>query len=332
MTTLLDTQETSALTADFGSYRDYTTRRGTDEDRLTRVLYDTVDDDLNTIYVELYDKCRTDAWFVREIETGYVRIVSHHCRLRWCSFCARVKAFKASLLLEGWVRKALHPKLLTLTLKSADLPLATQIDRIYDAFRSLRKREVFKSRLLGGVWFFQVTKSSKTGYWHPHIHCLCEGRYIPHRDLKSMWEEITGDSVIVDIRPVRNVRTLTNDVTRYISRPMSLKGLSPDSMLNLFHAFHGRRLCGTFGTARKISQQIKLENPAPKIEKVGSWSTVMFSRKSDPAAQQILDCYLRSEPLPAGIDVLEVDDFILDDIALHPIPSVLDLQPYFWTD
>lgn len=330
MTTLLDTQETSVPVAVFGSYRDYTTRYSDDEDRLTRVLYDTVDNELNTSYVELYDNCRSDAWFIRELETGYVRIVSHHCRLRWCPFCANVKAFKASTAVGEWVRKALHPKLLTLTLRSSEQLLTTQIDRIYDAFRALRKRNAFKFRIVGGFWYFQVTKSSKTGHWHPHIHCLCEGRYIPHQTLKSLWESITGDSVIVDIRAVKNVRKVTNDVTRYISRPMSLRGLSPDSMLDLFNAFHGRRLCGTFGTARVLAQQIKAENPPPKFEKVGSWNTVMSSRNTDPAAQQILDCYFRSEPLPAGVNVLDVDDFIDGWIRPPPVPSVFDTEPCLW--
>jgi len=330
LSTLVHRQETSVPTADFGTYRAFTTRSSSDEDRLTRLLYDAVDDDLNTSYSELYDKCRTDAWFVREIETGYVRIVSHHCRLRWCPFCARVKAFKASLTLERWVRKALHPKLLTLTLRSSSLPLSTQIDRIYDAFRTLRKRNKFKSRLLGGFWYFQVTKSVKTGFWHPHIHVLCEGRYIQHRYLKSMWEQITGDSVIVDIRQVRNPKSVINDVTRYISRPMSLKGLTSENMLDLFKSFHGRRLCGTFGTARKLSQEIKLSNPPPKVEKIGTWSLVTMLGKSSSAARDILDCYLLGDPLPAGIDVLDEEDFVDGWIHAPPIPSIFDTEPYLW--
>lgn len=297
---------------------------------MTRLLYETVDDELNSSYTEIYDNCRSQAWFAREVESGIVRILSHHCRLRWCPFCARVKAFKASLALETWVRKALHPKLLTLTLRSAEMPLSEQIDRIYDAFRRLRKKNYFKSRLLGGFWYFQVTKSKKTGYWHPHIHCLCEGRYVPHRYLRAMWESITGDSVIVDIRPVRDARKATNDVTRYISRPMSLQGLSADSMFSLFNAFHNRRLCGTFGSARKLSKQIKLDNPAPKVKRLGSWSTVMSSLKTCPAAQEILDCFLQGTPLEDGIDLLEFEDFIEDSIRPPPIPSIFDTEPWLW--
>lgn len=328
--TSLDTQETSSPTADIGSYRDYTTRYSAEEDRLTRTLYEAVDDELNTSHTEHYDLCRSDAWFIRELETSVVRIVSNHCRLRWCPFCALVKAYKASLAIGEWVRKANHPKLLTLTLKSADLPLTVQIDQIYDAFRKLRKRNAFKFRIVGGFWFFQVTKSEKTGYWHPHVHCVCEGKFIPHETLKSLWERITGDSVVVDIRGIKDAKKVTNDVTRYISRPMSLKNLSTESMMDLFTSFHGRRLCGSFGTARLIAQKISKEFDRKKYVRVGSWSTVLATKKTDSNAQQIFDCWQTGEPLPDDVNVNYIEDFLEDHVRPPPVPSVFDAQSYLW--
>lgn len=310
MLTSVHYQETTGITPIYASYRSYTTQTHFREDALTSHFYSLIPGGGKVSYEDKFRACRSHAWFVRHKETGIVRIVSDHCHLRWCPWCSKIKAFVIFPSVASWVSRSSDPKLLTVTLRDGSHPLSVQIDRIYDSFRQLRKRMQFKHHVRGGLWFFQVTVSRHNGHWHPHIHALIEGKYFPHHKLKSLWESITTDSYIVDIRAVRRARGAIKDVVRYIARPMSLKGLNDDQMRELHDSFHGRRLCGTFGTARSVSFKTEKFYNDDEWEKVGSWDTVVNMQHHDLNAACILDCFLRNEPLDPGRNVMLIENFI----------------------
>jgi len=262
--------------------------------------------------------CRTNAWFVRNIKSGEVRVAANACHLRWCPVCSDSRRNYISHSVAGWVEKQSYPKFLTLTIMHSNAPLEHQIDHLYKYFRLLRSRKDFKEAVPGGFWFFQIKKSKGSGQWHPHLHCLISGKYIPHSRLVHMWKEITGNSTVVDIRPIRDPAKACNDAARYAACPGSLAGLPFDDALELVKCMHGRRICGTWGTARSVSLRPPTSEDKSEWETVGEWFSVMRQKDSSQAARSILDAWTGEHSLEAGIRVCHkgpaFEEFDLDNL------------------
>lgn len=247
--------------------------------------------------------CRSSAWFVRNVESGEVRVAANSCHLRWCPLCSDSRRSYISHSVAAWVEKQSYPKFLTLTIMHSNAPLEHQIDHLYKYFRLLRKRKDFREAVPGGFWFFQIKKSKQSGQWHPHLHCLITGLYIAHSRLVHMWKEITCNSTVVDIRPIRDPAKACNDAARYAASPGSLAGLSFEDALELVECMHGRRICGTWGTARAVSlRPPKLDNNG-EWESVGEWFSVISQKNSNQDAKDILEAWQQNHPLQEGVRV-----------------------------
>jgi len=209
-----------------------------------------------------------------------------------------------------FLQKANHPKFLTFTMKHSNAPLSHQIDNLYKSFRKLRLKKQYQHLIKGGVWFFQIVKSKQSRQWHPHLHCIVTGDYIPQRMISKDWLKITGSSKIVDIRIVKNPEKVAYYVSRYSARPANLSELSVDDGLELIIALHGRRLCGTWGECRCLSMKPpKADNPDEWIS-IGSWRVVTQSYYFDDNAKTIMDCYLDKRPLPDTVSMDDIQNFI----------------------
>lgn len=254
--------------------------------------------------------CRSNAWFTRHVDTGEVRVASSSCSLRWCPVCSNCRRNYLTREVGDWVGTADHPKLITLTLKHTHAPLDHQVTHLYNFFRELRRRKDFRDAVTGGVWFFQIKKSKKDGLWHPHIHALITGKYLPHRRLRRMWIQITYGSEIVDIRPVRDPVKVASDVARYATSPGSLVNLAPDDAIEMYEALHSRRICGTWGHARGISLRPKLDGEKGKWKPIGSWSIVMGMYNSSADARAIVLSWKTGAVLPEGISVNNIEEAI----------------------
>jgi hypothetical protein len=80
---------------------------------------------------------------------------------------------------------------------------------------------------------------------------LIEANGLSQKQLSEEWHAVTGDSFIVDIRPVRSKHELFAYVTKYASKPMEPGALrDPERLCELILAVRGRRLCMTFGSWR----------------------------------------------------------------------------------
>lgn len=195
--------------------------------------------------------CGSEAFLLQDPEdpTRY-RVAGSACHDRFCVPCARDRSRRiASNVLAILAGKPC--RLITLTIKTDGMHLADAVDKLIDSFRRLRKRPIWKSRVDGGAAFLEVTYNSETRRWHPHYHCLTQGRYVPQGQLASEWREITGDSYIVDVRMATDERRVAHYVTKYVSKPLgTTKIADPDTLVTAVLALSGRRLCQTFGTWR----------------------------------------------------------------------------------
>lgn len=215
--------------------------------------------------------------------------------------------------------------MLTFTLKHSDDPLELQIKTLYDSFRKIRRRSIMANAVTGGIWFFQLKYNSTDEQWHPHIHCLVAGAYIPHSRLKELWHAITEDSYIVDIRPVHDVDAASREVARYATSPCDLTAITRDLSLDVYHATKHRRICGSWGTA--MGTTLAPQPPPDKAEwtHVADFYYVSIHRNHIPHLKEFWDCYKTGKPY-TGPPPQDERDLFKDELTLHfePLAKILD--------
>lgn len=264
-------------------------------------VYDHLDRSESRSKADQLEHCRSNAWFARHVDTGEVRIASNACHLRWCPVCANARRNFIGYEVAEWLKTLKYPKLMTLTLKHSDDPLFHQVLNLYTYFTRLRKRKEFCEKVLGGVWFFQVKLSKSSKQWHPHIHCVIDGQYLPKSLLRRLWVQITDVSMIVDIRSVKDPDGCALEVARYAAKPGPLKDLDLNHAVELVSVMHGRKICGTWGIGKSVSLRPKKFTEKDKWQSVGSWSKVMSNRKTNSTCMLIFDAWQKHEPLDSYV-------------------------------
>ena len=312
---LVHQQETTGQSELYVSYRSYRLSSCPDEFHAVEQLYSATDELDEANRSELLKKCRTWAWFVRDKQSGQVHVASNSCRLRWCPVCAKGKSAYITGNVRPWIESLRTARFLTLTLKHSNAPLDTQIDKLYGDFRKLRKDKQFKKYCSGGVWFFQVKLSGRDDQWHPHIHCVIAGKYIPHEWISRKWLYITGSSNIVDIRMVHDPEKAANEVAKYSARPAEMKNYPMDLRKEIFYAMHRRRMCGTWGSGRAVSLCPPRTIEKGRFEDLGSWAMVTVLRDSDDSARAIFESWRLGTPLGPDINMRDMDAWLEGRVA-----------------
>ncbi len=200
-----------------------------------------------------FNQCGRRAYVLESIdEPGHYRITSSKCKDRFCKPCARERAGRvARNLLDAVDAKEL--RFITLTLKTQIPDLRHELNRLYKAFQALRKRAFWKGHVTGGAALLEVKHNEKADRWHPHLHVLVTGRYIPKTGLASEWRHVTGDSFIVDVRAIRDNKRVTQYICKYATDPIDRSiGKSTTLLTEAINAFIGRKSCLTFGTFRRV--------------------------------------------------------------------------------
>lgn len=200
-----------------------------------------------------FDTCGSKAYLLQNLHDPDVyKISSSKCKDRFCKPCARERAGAvARNLLDAVENKQL--RFITLTLKTETPNLTFELDRLYKAFQSLRRRAFWKKHVAGGAALLEVKHNTKSDRWHPHLHILVEGSYIPHTKLSSEWRHVTGGSFIVDIRAVKDNSRVTHYICKYATDPIDRSiGKSVDLLTQAIDAFKGRKTCLTFGAWRGV--------------------------------------------------------------------------------
>ena len=199
--------------------------------------------------------------------SGRARAVSNHCHDRFCKACGDTRSRLIAANLERHLDKR-EARFITLTLKHNSSRLCDQVDRLQTCFRRLREWVGWEESVKGGAAFLEVKLDKGGRFWHPHIHIIAEGSYLPHHRLSEAWLKITGDSSIVDIRFVRDPGEVVRYVAKYASKPLDATLFrSPDHLDEAMLALRGRRLCNTFGSWRGVKLEDKPDDP-------GEWTPV----------------------------------------------------------
>jgi len=248
-----------------------------------------------------YERCRTDAWVMQHEVNQTFRVASRKCNQRWCPMCAKTKRWIITNSVAEWGHKIKQPKFLTLTLKSTSDKLEVQVQRLYDSFKKIRKRPFWKKAVKGGVWFFQLTMNKRTQLWHPHLHILLDGEYISKRRIRTAWKEITLDSMIVDIKKVTDVESAAEYIARYASAPVDLLTCTISQGADAVVGLKGRRMCGSFGSAKGIALRAKKMDEVNPWRKVMSYQAMRVGASFDPYIKMIQDAFAAGKPFDADV-------------------------------
>ena len=313
-------EDSKGVSTNFPPREDYTFRGYLLKPRMDAYIraceiYADVDGGFGGKFSSRLKQCRKIAWFVQNAETKKLRVRSSRCKLRWCPICRDVQRMIVTRAVDEWLEVQKYPKMMTLTLRHSDDPLEIQINRIYSAFRKLRRRAYFQRLITGGVWFFQLKFNLRTEQWHPHIHCLVAGKFLPHTRLKELWRNITGDSYVVDIRPVKNLENASTEVARYATSPADLTTVNLEEAKTVHYATKHRRICGSWGTAKKVILKPIIQDDNSQWEKIADFYFINVQKEYSKVALEFWKCYQRGTPYE-GPRVQPLQDVYADELSL----------------
>lgn len=183
-----------------------------------------------------------------------------------CPLCAIRRGAKAlGAYLNRWQviqeqTPGLRPYLVTLTVKNGDDLVERQNHLTRSLKRLTDRRRFFNAgkrgspwtelcKAEGGVYTLEVT--NKGNGWHPHCHMIVLASSEPsQRLLSSEWHGITGDSMIVDVRPITG--DYSEGFMEVFKYAVKFSDLSLEDNWHAAQALKGKRLLNSFGLFRGV--------------------------------------------------------------------------------
>ena len=195
--------------------------------------------------------CGCDPWVARDPEDpDRLSIQVNACRSRWCVPCSQSRGSRIEHHLTNLLKES-RSRFLTLTIRPHAQPLRAELERLYSAFQRLRRTRLWRDCVEGGAVVLEVVHSQRGEHWHPHLHVVCQGKYIPHAALSAHWHAITGDSFVVHITLAKFGNDAARYLAKYLRKPVDRTIVNkPDKLDELIRALRGRRMLTTFGTWR----------------------------------------------------------------------------------
>lgn len=193
----------------------------------------------------------------------------------------------------------LEPYLLTLTVKNGH-DLQERFEHLAKSMKSiLKSRRNYATRgtgfnefckIDGGVYSFELSHSEHG--WHPHIHIVVllrklelikfDPRNPKQSQLSKDWKNITGDSFIVDIRPITG--DPSEGFVEVFKYALKFSDLTPAQTVEAYSFLRGKRLQGSFGSFRGVEVPENLNDEAlaelPYIELIYKYLGQHFTLES----------------------------------------------------
>lgn len=174
-----------------------------------------------------------------------------------CSLCAirRGAKYLKAYLVRFQVLQEQNPKLLpylvTLTVKDGP-DLGERFKHLHKSQRALwmrknRGRGSVLDGVAGAVWSYEVKRGEGSGVWHPHLHMIALAESIPDQvQLATEWQNITGDSFIVDVRPI-NQEDPASGFIEVFKYAVKFSEQSPADTVHAWVTLASKRLIGSSG-------------------------------------------------------------------------------------
>ena len=184
-----------------------------------------------------------------------------------CPLCAIRRGAKSlKAYLDRWEvihaeKPALKPFLITLTVKNGP-DLAERFKHLFKCQHELWKRksriyDSYLDKVEGAVWSYEIKRGSGSGEWHPHLHMIALAESMPSEGkdnlgaLSAEWKEITGDSHMVDVRPISQDDPASGfiEVFKYA---VKFSDQSPADTVHAWETLAGKRLLASSGCFRGV--------------------------------------------------------------------------------
>ena len=212
-------------------------------------------------------------WTVDEVKLHGARLCCQHLLCPLCAIRRGSKALKAYL--DRWEiiraeKPALRPFLVTLTVKDGP-DLAERFEHLKRSQHELwkrkhRQRGSVLDGVAGAVWSYEVKRGNGSGLWHPHLHMIALAEFQPDQvELAREWQAITGDSFIVDVRPISSDDPASGfiEVFKYAVK----FGDQPHAdTLHAFQTLRGKRLLASSGCFRGVVEPEGLLDDCEALE------------------------------------------------------------------
>jgi len=194
---------------------------------------------------------------------------AHTCKKHLlCPFCATRRAGKlVEKNLSNFTQVTeenphLIPAMITLTVKNG-ADLEERFNHLRKSFKKLqeRRRDWLKKgrghnefcKIQGAAFSYEIAHNHETG-WHPHIHMVVLlDNYIDVHKLSSEWQDITGDSYIVDVRKLKKKDHSTENTAiadamlEVFKYAVKFADLSLERQFEAYEILKSLRLIGSFG-------------------------------------------------------------------------------------
>ncbi|WP_205871366.1 protein rep, partial [Mycolicibacterium smegmatis] len=151
---------------------------------------------------------------------------------------------------------SLKPFLVTLTVKDGN-DLAERFKHLHRGQRELwmrkhRARGSCLDGVMGAVWSYEVKRGTGSGLWHPHLHMIAIAEHQPDQlQLSAEWKNITGDSHVVDVRPISQEDPVSGflEVFKYA---VKFSDQPVEDTWHCYETLRGKRLIGSAGCFRSV--------------------------------------------------------------------------------
>lgn len=187
-----------------------------------------------------------------------------------CPLCAirrgakLLKSYLGKLQVIQAENPTLRPFLVTLTVKNGPdleerfMHLHNSVKRYHQARRSAIRGKgpmVEAAKASGAVWSYEFKRGRNSGGWHPHVHAvwLCEDDPDPIR-LSEDWHKATGDSFIVDVRPISTEDDAVGGFLEVFKYAVKFSDLPLADNWEGFQILSGRRMIASFGHFRGVQE------------------------------------------------------------------------------
>lgn len=194
-----------------------------------------------------FETCGLEYAVVRCRECKQPYAGRRRCESRICESCARkfgarIRKRQTEMVSKLQPTKYKRWALLTLTQKSNPRywPTPNHVRRLFKNARKLINTLWPKHMGCGAFAAFEVGKNHNL-----HVHVLLYGHYVPQNKIADLWEELTGNSRIVDIREVRGAKKGVVYVLKYVTKPKKFS--DPKETARYLELLLGVRRIHTYG-------------------------------------------------------------------------------------
>lgn len=179
--------------------------------------------------------------------TEKTRVRVKTCSNRFCPACNERLGRERMEILQRPLTGRTNLKFVTLTLQHSEIPLAKQIKHLKQSFRRLRQSQSW--RMSHGIAVIEC-KLTARNEWHPHLHIICAGNFMPNQVLSDAWRIASRGSYIVKIKGVRKTSEALKYCAKYCCKPCrNIDNLraNPERACELYSALQRVKMSWHFG-------------------------------------------------------------------------------------